>query len=190
MKMKSVRDVTIPTLVLTAVTLIVSALLVITYNFTKVEQVGDLSAKDIKAAKILFEHSENFSTLDVEGLDEKIINVIVPDNDSGVAVEIETKGYSNGLVIMVAMDDSGAITGITVVTSSETPGLGSAIGEEDFTKQFIGKSSSPLTSVKGEAKGDTEIVAISGATISSNAAIECANLALESYPAIKEATAQ
>ena len=57
MKMKSVRDVTIPTLVLTAVTLIVSALLVITYNFTKVEQVGDLSAKDIKAAKILFEHS-------------------------------------------------------------------------------------------------------------------------------------
>lgn len=185
--MKSVREVAIPTLALTVITLVVSALLVITYNFTKVEQVGDLSAKDIKAAKVLFENSENFETLEVEGLDEKIINVIIPDNDSGVAIEIETKGYSKGLVMMVALDDTGVITGMTVVTSSETPGLGTAIGEEDFTKQFVGKSTAPLTAVKGEAKSDTEIVAVSGATISSKAAIECANLALDAYPSVKEA---
>ena len=47
---KTWKEILMPTVVLTAVTLIVSAALVFTYNGTKVEQVGDLSNEALAAS--------------------------------------------------------------------------------------------------------------------------------------------
>lgn len=185
---KSIKEILLPTAALTAVTLVVSAALVFTYNATKKEQVGGLSDTTLTACQALFPESENFETVEVDGLDEQIQNVILPDGSDAIGFEMELKGYSKGLVLVVGIDANGSVIGYEVAESSETPGLGTQITEDDFRSQFTGKAAA-VTGVKGDPKSDTEVSVISGATLSSNAVINGVNLALESYPAAKEAAA-
>ncbi len=184
---KSIKEILLPTVALTAVTLIVSAALVITYNGTKVEQVGDLSDNSLTAAKTLFPNSETFETSKLPDADERIQNVIHPDGDDAVGFEIELKGYSKGLVLIVGIKNDGTILGYEVAESSETPGLGTQVAEADFKDQFKDKAASALTAVKGKATADNEIVTVSGATISSKAVVEGVNLAIDAFPMVKEA---
>ena len=187
---KSIKEILLPTVALTAVTLIVSAALVFTYNGTMVEQVGDLSDNALAAAKTLFANSENFETVDVEGLDERIENVILPDKDDAVGFEISLKGYSKGLVLIIGIGNDGTVLGYEVAESSETPGLGTQVAEADFKDQFNGKKASGFVAVKGKATAENEIVAVSGATISSKAVVEGVNLAIDSMDAVKKVTGE
>ena len=114
--------------------------------------------------------------------------MILPDGSDAIGFEMELKGYSKGLVLVVGIDANGSVIGYEVAESSETPGLGTQITEDDFRNQFTGKTAA-VTGVKGDPKSDTEVSVISGATLSSNAVINGVNLALESYPAAKEAAA-
>jgi len=184
---KSLKEILIPTIALTVVTLVVSAALVFTYNGTKVEQVGDLSDSAMSASKTLFVNSETFETIDVEGLDERVKNVIIPDGDDAIGFEVEMKGYSKGLVLIVGINKDGTLLGYEVAESSETPGLGTQVADADYKSQFAGKTAETLVVVKGKASADNEIVAISGATISSKAVVEGVNLAIDSYSLVEEA---
>ncbi len=184
---KTWKEILMPTVALTAVTLIVSTALVFTYNGTKVEQVGDLSNEALAASQTLFSNSEEFATIDVpEGLDERIHTIILPDGDDAIGFEIELKGYKTGLVLVVGIRSDGTILGYEVAESSETPGLGTQVAEADFKDQFQDKSASTLVAVKGKASADNEIVAISGATISSKAVIEGVNLAVDSFDEVSK----
>lgn len=184
---KSVKEILLPTLVLTVVTLVVSAALVFTYNATKKEQVGNLSDNVLAVCETLFKDVKNFDTIDVDGLDERIQNVIVPEGGNALGFEVKLKGYSNGLVLVVGIQNDGTVLGYEIAESSETPGLGTQIAEDDFKKQFAGKNAASFAAVKGKAKAGNEIVVISGATISSKAVVEGVNLALEAFPNAKEA---
>ena len=63
--------------------------------------------------------------------------------------------------------DGNTITALTVETPDETPGLGQNCSEEDFTKQFIGKT---LPVELGK-----DVDAVSGATITSTAVVDALN---------------
>ena len=52
--------------------------------------------------------------------------------------------------------------------------------EQDFKDQFIGKSGQ-LTLVKGDASGEQEISAITGASVTSGAVINAVNAGLDFY---------
>ena len=184
---KSWKEILLPTLALTVVTLIVSTALVFTYNGTKVEQVGDLSDTSLAAAKTLFANSQNFETTKIADVDERIKNVILPDGDDAVGFEIELKGYSKGLVLIVGINKDGTILGYEVAESSETPGLGTQVADPDFKDQFKGKAAATLNPVKGKATADHDIVTISGATVSSKAVIEGVNLAIGAFPKVSAA---
>ncbi len=86
----------------------------------------------------------------------------------GYAVTATPNGYGGTINMMVGLDENFRVTGVKLVSFSETPGLGSKASEPKFLDQFAGKSEN-VTVVKGSAKGDNEVVAVSGATISSNA---------------------
>jgi RnfABCDGE-type electron transport complex G subunit len=99
------------------------------------------------------------------------------------------KGYSSTLVTMVGVDAAFAVTGISIVSQQETPGLGTKVQEiasrntlwqviggkavEEvglrpwFQTQFDGRSEDGLRVVK--TRGEDGILAITGATISSEA---------------------
>ena len=74
----------------------------------------------------------------------------------------------------------GTVTGISVGGSgfSETPGLGAKAKDAAFTDQFSGKK----TPVKlGDTDGEDTVDAITAATISSRAALECIRDAIAKY---------
>ena len=68
-----------------------------------------------------------------------------------------------------------------VLSHSETAGLGAKATEDEFKSQFIGKSANGINYTKNGASNDTEIDALSGATITSNAVCEAVDSALAVY---------
>lgn len=85
----------------------------------------------------------------------------------GCVAKTMPAGYGGTIELFVGVDTEGKITGIEVLSHSETPGLGANLKTEDFRKQFIGQKA-PLEVVKGTAK-EGEISAITGATITTKA---------------------
>jgi len=83
-------------------------------------------------------------------------------------------GFSGPIELVVCVDAAfKKIAGFNVLVSTETVGYGDRMKEEEWRKQFEGAPAGELTlSVTGDrSKIDAEIIAISGATISSEAVV-------------------
>ena len=98
---------------------------------------------------------------------------------NGYALEVKPGGFDNVITMMVGVDFDGNILGISVVSHTETAGLGAVAAAktsagEAFRGQFEGKSGSVTVSKDGG-----EIEAITGATITSRAICVGINAALD-----------
>lgn len=102
------------------------------------------------------------------------------DKNLGWCVSVAPNGYGGEIEFIVGIDSEYKTTGIKIVNMSETAGLGSKAGEEKFSSQFIGKNASNgLSVIKSGTPSDDEILAISGATVTSKAVAEGVNAAIE-----------
>lgn len=112
----------------------------------------------------------------IEGL-EAVFNVNKGDERLGVAIMTGANGYGGPVKATIAIDDDGVIVGVNVLDiSGETKGVGSKVVEEPgFIEQFIGKT------VNDPIQINTDIDAISGATISSRAVIQDVSDAAKVY---------
>lgn len=91
-------------------------------------------------------------------------------------------GYGGDIKVAIGVSNkTNKITGFTVLSHSETAGLGAKATEDEFKSQFIGKSANGINYTKNGASNDTEIDALSGATITSNAVCEAVDSALAVY---------
>ena len=90
----------------------------------------------------------------------------------GYCVEVTTPGYGGDIQMMVGYAPDGSILGVSIVSHSETPGLGDKITGNEYRDQYVGKSG---TLILGD--GDGEIDAISGATYSSRYVMDGVNKA-------------
>lgn len=86
----------------------------------------------------------------------------------GYCVSVKTNGYGGEISVMVGLDMENNVQGIEILSHNETAGLGAKATDEAFKSQFSGKKT-PLTVVKKGAKNESEIQAITGATITSRA---------------------
>jgi electron transport complex protein RnfG len=88
-----------------------------------------------------------------------------------MAYESSGSGYNGPIGVMVGVNlADNQLTGISVVSHAETPGLGARIVESQFTESFAGKDVG-----KELAVGD--INAISGATLSTEGVVDAVNKA-------------
>ncbi len=82
---------------------------------------------------------------------------------AGWALKVSSRGYGGPMVIVIGLDTSGSVTGVTILSHNETPGLGTkVITEVGFLEQFL--------ELQG-GFGDTDLRAldtISGSTKSCN----------------------
>lgn len=87
------------------------------------------------------------------------------------------EGYQDKINMLVTIDPQlEKIEGVSVLESSETPGLGAKIQEPEFLRQFANKKiSKPLQCVKTEPKATQDIKAITGATVSSSSVVKILN---------------
>ena len=87
---------------------------------------------------------------------------------AGYAFLAVGKGYGGDISILVGLKDEETIKGITIISQSETPGLGSRIAESSFTDKFIRLN---IADVALRQEGG-QIDAITGSTISSKAVVD------------------
>jgi electron transport complex protein RnfG len=76
-------------------------------------------------------------------------------------------GYSGTIELVFGVDAAGALTGVQVLSHTETAGLGAKITTDAWTDQFRGKTRDQVALKKDSSGG--AIDAISAATISSRA---------------------
>ena len=96
----------------------------------------------------------------------------------GYALEVTPGGFDNTITMMVGVDYEGKVLGISVVSHTETAGLGAVAGDATpkgvaFRDQFVGTSGSV-----GVTKDGGQLDAITGATITSRAICAGVNAAL------------
>ena len=98
----------------------------------------------------------------------------------GHALKIVASGSQGNIVMMVGLDAEGAVTGVSIVSNSETSGIGSKVMNNEplnsgtgVLDQFIGKSAAD-----GELTVGKNVDAISGATVSSKGVTTGVNAAL------------
>jgi electron transport complex protein RnfG len=104
-------------------------------------------------------------------------------------VPAEGKGYGGAIKMLVAVSTNGSVIDFSIVTSNETPGLGSRANDDSFRSQFSGKISDALLVTKD--KSNTEnIQAITGATISSTAVTKGVKAAVDEVNAYIGGTGQ
>jgi len=87
-------------------------------------------------------------------------------------------GFAGPIELVIAVDkDFQKIMGYNVLASSETPGFGDQVKSDYYRKQFINAPAERLTLVKtGSAAAiDSQIVAITGATVTSQAVVNIIN---------------
>ena len=83
------------------------------------------------------------------------------------AQSLTVKGWHDGVVVTVEVDQNLVITALTVDASGEFYALGGKCADEAFTSQFIGKKA-PLTL-------GVDIDAVTGATLTSQAVVDAVN---------------
>lgn len=121
-----------------------------------------------------------------DGEGNPLEKVVFPAKKGGkiqaVAFSAAAKGYHDLIEVMVGVDPDGKLTGISIMTHTETPGLGARIVEPSFTDQFAGLD---LDTTKLSAEGG-KVDALSGATFSTVGVVTAVTEALKEFPKIKE----
>ena len=89
-----------------------------------------------------------------------------------------SEGYGGNIELMTGILTDGSLGGVSILSISETAGLGMKAKEDAFRKQFEGKKTDQIVYTKNGAKADNEIDALSGATITTNAVTNGVNAGL------------
>ena len=99
-------------------------------------------------------------------------------SDSGYAIQVTPGGFDNTITMMVGVDTEGKVLGISIISHTETAGLGAVAAAgtpagEAFRGEFVGATGSVSVTKDGGS-----VDAITGATITSRAVCEGVNAAL------------
>jgi len=138
-----------------------------------------------RLVKVLLPEAKNFILMDeqveIQSLQRKKENIEIYKAMSdanecvGWSFEAVGSGFADKIKLVIAVDKNfEKIAGFDVLSSNETPGFGDQIKNDSYRDQFKGAPAGELKLVTvGEPDEiDSQIVAISGATISSEAVVE------------------
>ena len=176
---------------LTVISLVIAALLGLVNNVTA-DKIAEIDAENTRIAMsaVVPEGSEFGDKMEItdalaaaaSAQGGKLVELYPMTNggaDAGYVMKISASGSQGTIVMMVGVDANKAITGISVVSHSETSGIGTKVVEnkpnsagEPVLDQFIGKSGA------GTLVVGSNITAISGATVSTKGIATGANAAL------------
>lgn len=139
-----------------------------------------LSTQDTMKAVLPADNYEEFEASDGSTGYKALEN---SGNAVGYIFITEAAGYGSAISVMTAISDGEVVAVNILDCSDETPGLGQNVVNEDFTSQFPGLTSAPEVT-KGEATGENEIQAVTGATKSSKGVANAVAAAFELYEAV------
>ncbi|MCX7715244.1 MAG: RnfABCDGE type electron transport complex subunit G [Clostridia bacterium] len=142
---------------------------------------GNNAKKQAAAMKNVLKDAAEFSQLTLDSQIDKSVSAIYSAKNAqgdlvGVCVSVTSSGYGGDIDMIVGVSTDKKVTGVDIISQSETAGLGTKAAEPAFKDQYIGKGKIDKV-VKSGAK-ENEIDAISGATITSKAVTKGVNTAV------------
>lgn len=196
--------------ILFAITLIAGLLLGVVYEVTKDPIAAQKARKKNEACQEVFADAATFNPLEVVIVEKKEEAANEADAASGATVsatgngdvdavyeavssngellgyvlEVTThEGYNGDIQFSMGIRLDGTVNGISLLSISETPGLGMQ-AEAVLKPQFAGKKASYFEPTKVGAVTENQIDAISGATITTNAVVDGANTGLSYFQSV------
>ena len=191
-------------MILTLITLVAGGVLGLVYEITKEPIAKQQEMAKQEAYKSVFEDADSFEVcveegdgelaayLAENGFEAQTINEVMEAKDAsgetlGYAINLTTsEGYGGDITFSMGVREDGTLNGITILTISETAGLGMNATKDEFKNQFQNKQAEAFEVTKTGAAADNQINAISGATITSNAVTKGVNSGLCAFEYVKE----
>ena len=167
-----------PVVVLSVIALIVSLLLAMVNSFTAPIIEENQKAATLAAYVDVMPTVSSASDLEeVTDYTTENITGAVKATDGSLAIKAEEKGFDGGILsVIIGFDTNGTVTGIWVDASTQTKGIGSAVAEDDFLKQFDG-----LDCTQSVVMGENGVDGKTGATFSSKALFAAINDCVNCY---------
>lgn len=137
-------------------------------------------------------------SISIEEFDKDLVEKIKSENDKfidlrqckdengkligyGISTKSPVKGYGGDIEIILGISLDAKISGIKIVSHSETAGLGSNIEKPAFLNKFIGKNTEEQFKVTKSASKESDVETIGGATFSTQSFTSAVNNAIEVY---------
>ena len=181
------------TAILLVITVVAGLVLGLVYQITKDPIAEQEAKKKREACQEVFQDAASFETMEVknmdasgwveagyaqESIDEVMSAMDASGNLLGYVITVTTKeGYGGDIRFSIGVRMDGTINGISILSISETAGLGMR-AEEVLKPQFAGKQAERFVYTKSGAVSEDQIDAISGATITTNAMTNGVNAGL------------
>ena len=166
-----------PIIILTAVVAICVTALTFTDSFTRAKIEAQEEQKIQHMLSAMFPNMSRYT------FEDDIYTIYADGTEIGYAFLAVGKGYGGDIDILVGLEDETTVKGITIISHTETPGLGSRVAESSFTDMFRGLN---IADIALRQEGG-QIDALTGSTISSRAVIDAVrNTAMEKVELLKE----
>ncbi|MGP1348218.1 MAG: RnfABCDGE type electron transport complex subunit G [Stomatobaculum sp.] len=180
------------------ITLIAGLLLGIVYAVTYEPIQAAQQAATVKAYRQVYPDAADFADnadsdaliaaagekIAAQGFGNVLVDKVVDAKDASGAVighvinTTSKDGFGGAISISVGVQEDGTLNGIAFLSIAESAGLGMNARDTDWYQQFAGKKEEKYSVTKTGAANDSEIDAISGATITSRAVTNAVNAAV------------
>lgn len=158
---------------------IAAVALAVTNEITKGPIKEQAAAKANAAREMVFETADSFEQLSEGGIEgyseiDAVYSALEQGEMIGYVFELSPRGYKGDIEMTLGISVDGQVTRLTVMSQSETAGLGSKVAEEPFLSQFPG--------IEAQADAlNASVDTITGATVSSRAVLTGVSQAMEYY---------
>ncbi|MCF0143157.1 MAG: FMN-binding protein [Parasporobacterium sp.] len=188
------------TFIMFAITLVAGVLLALVFNVTAAPRAEQQELAKQNAYRAVFADGAEFrdANIALEPLYEevaemgvtpdvaKVTEVVAAFSESGEhlgdVLTVESyKGYGGTIKFTVGIRMDGTVNGYSLLSISETAGLGMKAKEDPFASQFRNKKVDHFEYTKDGAKADNQVDAISGATKTTKAIVYGTNAAIYTF---------
>ena len=116
--------------------------------------------------------ADTYEALPYTGADP-LVKAMYAGDRGGYVVEVTPSGFGGEIDMVVGISEDGTVSGVSMISMSETSGLGANASKDSFRSQYVG-----TTGTLAVSKDGGEIDALTGATITSRAVTAGVNAAL------------
>lgn len=181
---RNAEEVLRPTLILAAICLVMTTCLVLTNLATKDAIAAQNEKEASESRKAALPDADTFE----QSPDSSICFVGRKGSDVvGYVFSTTASSYGGPIQVMTGISKDGEVTGVVLVSTSDTPGLGLNAQKPKFRDQY--KQQAPekgFEVVKGGGAKEGQINAMTGATVSSKAVTAAVNAAVAEYQKVKD----
>lgn len=181
------------TAILLVITVVAGLVLGLVYQVTKDPIAVQEAKKKQEACQEVFQDAASFEAMEVVDVDaagwasagygQETVDEVMSASDAsgnllGYVITVTTKeGYGGDIQFSIGVRTDGSVNGMSILSISETAGLGMR-AEEVLKPQFADKQAEKFEYTKSGATSESQIDAISGATITTNAVTNGVNAGL------------